>query len=248
MNQLQVFNFGKTIVRTIEKEGQPWFVLKDVCDVLELRSPDVRQRLNDDVVSTHTVPDSLGRSNNATIINEDGLYDVILESRKPEAKAFRKWVTSEVLPTIRKTGGYVSNDDLFVSTYLPHIDENAKLIFRATLESMRKANEKIAIMQPKADFFDQVASSKDAIDIGTAAKVLKIPGVGRNTLFEKLRQSGVLMNNNQPYQKYIDQGYFRVVEQKYTKPDGSTSINIKTLVYQKGLDFIRRTISKGETA
>ena len=98
-----------------------------------------------------------------------------------------------------------------------------------------------AIMQPKAEFFDAVAESKDAIDIGSAAKVLNM-GIGRNNLFEMLRNKGILMQNNQPYQRYIDLGYFRMIEQKYNKPDGSTHISIKTLVYQKGLDYIRNAI------
>ena len=99
------------------------------------------------------------------------------------------------------------------------------------------------LLLPKADFFDAVAESKDAIDIGSAAKVLNM-GIGRNKLFEILRSQEVLMQNNQPYQKYIDSGYFRTIEQKYTKPDGSISINIKTLVYQKGLDYIRKIVRK----
>jgi anti-repressor protein len=235
MNQIaKVFQYQGANVRTVIKNGEPWFVLKDVCDILGLRAPDVKQRLGGDVVSTHTVEDSLGRPNTASIINEDGLYDVVLESRKPEAKAFRKWVTSEVLPSIRKTGSYSLNDP-------------QQLIALALVEAQKIIEDKekqIALMQPKAEFFDAVADSKDAIDIGTAAKVLKIPGMGRNNLFEFLRNKGILMQNNQPYQRYVDAGYFRVVEQKYTKPDGSTNINIKTLVYQKGLDFIRRTIKQ----
>jgi anti-repressor protein len=101
----------------------------------------------------------------------------------------------------------------------------------------------VALLKPKAEFFDQVASSRDAIDIGTAAKVLHL-GIGRNKLFEILRQEGVLMNNNQPYQKYIDCGYFRTIEQKYNKPDGSVNINIKTLVYQKGLNYIKKLVEE----
>ncbi len=122
-----------------------------------------------------------------------------------------------------------------------------RLIAMALIEAQKvieAKDEQIAIMKPKAEFFDAVADSKTAIDIGTAAKVLKIPGIGRNNLFERLRQAGILMNNNQPYQKYIDAGYFRIIEQKYRKPDGSTHISIKTLVYQKGPDFIRRTMEK----
>jgi anti-repressor protein len=99
----------------------------------------------------------------------------------------------------------------------------------------------LAEAQPKIDFFDQVADSKDAIEIGAAARVLNI-GMGRNTLFEKLRQAKVLMRNNQPYQKYIDMGWFRTIEQSYTKPDGSKNINIKTLVYQKGLQGISKIV------
>lgn len=97
----------------------------------------------------------------------------------------------------------------------------------------------LAEAQPKIDFFDQVADSKDAIEIGAAARVLNL-GIGRNTLFQRLRDAKILMRNNQPYQLYIDMGWFRVIEQSYTTPDGSTNISIKTLVYQKGLQEIAK--------
>lgn len=99
-------------------------------------------------------------------------------------------------------------------------------------------------LKPKAEFFDAVADSKDAIEIGQVAKVLNFPGIGRNKLFGILRAKGVLMNNNIPYQKYIDKGYFRTIEQKYTMPDGETRISIKTLVYQKGVDAIRKLLAR----
>ncbi|MFD1953766.1 BRO family protein [Paenibacillus thailandensis] len=171
----QIFNFNGAQVRTVEKGGLPWFVLKDVCDVLELSNPRmVKERLSDDVSSTYPIPDALGRQQETTIINEDGLYDVILESRKPEARAFRKWVTSVVLPTIRKTGGYVANDDLFISTYLTHADDQTKLMFKATLEAVRKANEKIAIMQPKADYFDALVDRNLLTNFRDTAKELQV--------------------------------------------------------------------------
>lgn len=97
-------------------------------------------------------------------------------------------------------------------------------------------------MKPKEEFFDAVADSKDAIEIGKVAKVLNFPGVGRNKLFEILRKNGVLMKNNIPYQKYIDNGCFRTIEQKYSTTEGEIRISIKTLVYQKGVDFIRKTL------
>ena len=108
-----------------------------------------------------------------------------------------------------------------------------------------KQSAQLAIAAPKIAFHDAVTGSKDTIDIGEAAKVLAIPGLGRNKLFDVLRIKGVLMLNNQPYQKYVDAGYFRTIESSYTKPDGSTHVNIKTVVYQRGLDFIRRAVLNG---
>jgi len=111
------------------------------------------------------------------------------------------------------------------------------------IERLSEQNDE---MRPKAEFYDQVTDSTDAIDMGTASKVLNIPGYGRNSLFKELRDQGILQENNMPYQTYIDRGYFRTIEQKFTKPDGSTNINIKTVVYQKGLDYIRKAINEAE--
>ncbi len=107
MNNLQIFNneeFGE--IRTITKDGEALFCLGDLCRILELTAKGVKQRLTDEVISNYPIPDSLGRIQNTIFVNEDGLYDVILDSRKENARKFRKWVTSEVLPSIRKTGGY----------------------------------------------------------------------------------------------------------------------------------------------
>lgn len=107
MNNIQVFNYQSHEVRTVEQDGEPWFVLKDVCKVLGLTTPArVAERLDSDEVSLTHLTDSMGRQQETTVINESGLYNVILRSDKPEAKPFRKWVTSEVLPTLRKTGSY----------------------------------------------------------------------------------------------------------------------------------------------
>ena len=107
MNDLQIFTYQQSTVRTVERAGEPWFVLKDVCDVLNLTTPArVAERLDKDEVSQTHLTDSLGRQQETTIINESGLYSVILRSDKPEAKPFRKWVTSEVIPAIRRHGSY----------------------------------------------------------------------------------------------------------------------------------------------
>lgn len=236
MNELQkVFNYnGGRKVRVIMKDGDPWWVLKDICEVLELsNSRIVSGRLEEDEVSQTYITDSLGRNQETTIINEPGLYNVILRSDKPEAKLFKRWITHDVIPSIRQTGSYT-------------LQEPQKLIALALVEAQKiieGQTKELQEMKPKAEFFDAVAESKDAIDIGSAAKVLNM-GIGRNSLFEVLREKEILMSNNQPYQKYIDLGYFRTIEQKYSKFDGSTCINIKTLVYQKGLDFIRKIVSR----
>lgn len=122
-------------------------------------------------------------------------------------------------------------------------------VMNRALEISRQQVEKLMLenkeLKPKAEFFDAVADSKHAIQMSEVAKVLNYPGYGRNRLFEFLREKKVLMPNNQPYQKYVDCGYFRVVEQKYTKPNGDIAINIKTLVYQKGVNYIRKLLKKG---
>ncbi|MFQ7194617.1 phage antirepressor KilAC domain-containing protein [Thomasclavelia spiroformis] len=122
-----------------------------------------------------------------------------------------------------------------------------RVIARGLIESKKmieNLNQQVIEMKPKAEFFDAVASSKNAIQMAEVAKVLNYPGYGRNRLFEFLRNKKVLMANNIPYQKYVDCGYFRVIEQKYTKPNGDTAINIKTLVYQKGINFIKKILDK----
>lgn len=122
-------------------------------------------------------------------------------------------------------------------------------VMNRALEISRQQVERLMLenkeLKPKAEFFDAVADSKNAIQMSEVAKVLNYPGYGRNRLFEFLREKKVLMPNNQPYQKYVDCGYFRVVEQKYTKPNGDIAINIKTLVYQKGVNYIRKLLEKG---
>jgi len=120
------------------------------------------------------------------------------------------------------------------------------LIATALIEAntmLQEAHKQIEEMAPKAEFYDQVTDSRDTIDVGEAAKVLNM-GMGRNTLFELLRRKKVLMDNNQPYQKYIDAGYFRTVETQYIDIYGATRINIKTIVFQKGLDFIRKIVEQ----
>lgn len=238
MNQIEIFEkeeFGS--IRTVQTDGEPWFVASDICKALGLSNPTmVVQRLDEDERAKFNlgVHDNVGMN----CVNEYGLYSLILASRKKEAKEFKRWITHEVLPSIRKHGMYaqkelLDNLDLLISVAQELKDEREKS------EKLFAANER---MKPKEEFFDAVADSKDAIEIGKVAKVLNRPGIGRNKLFEILRRNGILMKDNTPYQKYIDNGCFRTIEQKYCMPDGETRISIKTLVYQKGVDYIRKIL------
>jgi len=241
VNKPQIFNFNDAQVRVIEKDGQPWFVLKDVCDVLEIGNPSqVKTRLDDGVISNEAIPDSLGRSQTTTIINEDGLYDVILESRKPEARAFRKWVTSEVLPTIRRTGGYVANDDLFIETYLPHADEETRSMFRSTLALVRKQNEQIAAMRPKADYFDALVDRNLLTNFRDTAKELKVKE--RDFIAWLLDRGYVYRDQKQqlkPYAQYVPE-LFQIKEWGRGEKTG-----VQTLITPKVRETFRLLLAKG---
>lgn len=207
MYEISIFqnpDFGQ--IRIIQDpQGEPLFCLPDLCASLELRAPDVRRRLDDAVVSTHTVQDSLGRRNQLSFVNEDGLYDVILDSRKPEAKAFRKWVTSEVLPQIRKTGGYIpvkEEDD--EKTILC----KALMIYKRTLEQKEQLIEE---QKPKVMFAEAVTASDGSILIRDLAKLITQNGVkiGQGRLFYWLRLHGYLFKREtRPIQKWVEEGLF----------------------------------------
>jgi len=181
------------------------------------------------------------------VIAEGDIYRLIVKSKLPSAERFEKWVFDEVLPSIRKNGGYINNQENLTNE---QILANAMIVAQNVIAEKDKEliekDKKIIEMNPKAEFFDAVADSKTAVDMASVAKVLAIPGYGRNNLFEFLRNNKVLQNNNQPYQKFVDSNHFRIVEQRYQKPDGSTHISIKTLVYQKGVDYIRKLIEKNK--
>ena len=175
-----------------------------------------------------------------TVINESGMYSLIFNSRLESAKKFKHWVTSEVIPSIRKTGGY--NLPQTYPEALRALADQAEKAEKLLIQNneLQLANQE---MKPKAEFFDAVAGSKKAMSMEEVAKILSYPGIGRNKLFEILRNQNILQSDNIPYQKYIDSGYFRVIEQKYNVGD-EVRINIKTLVFQKGVDFIRKTLDK----
>ena len=195
MQAIQIFNnpsFGN--VRVAGTEVDPLFCLADVCKALGLSAKGVNQRLGDEVISNYPIADSLGRTQQALFVNEDGLYDVILDSRKPEAKQFRKWITSEVLPTIRKHGAYMT-DNIIEKTLS---DPDYLIQLATTLKQERQqrieAERKVAAAQPAVTFTQAVSGSASSCLIGELAKLINQNGypMGERRLFKWLRENGYL--------------------------------------------------------
>lgn len=183
MNELQTFTYQDSPIRTVQLDGEPWFVLKDVCGVLNLGTPArVAERLEEDEVSLTHLIDSLGRQQDMTIINESGLYNVILRSDKPEARPFRKWVTGEVLPSIRKHGAYMTSETLEAAILNPDYllkvvtalkDETDK---RKALEASNAAlTVDLEIARPKAEYFDTLVERNTLTNFRETAKQLEVP-------------------------------------------------------------------------
>ena len=244
MSNIRIFNYNSSEVRTIQTDGEPWFVLRDVCNVLGISHvKDTADRLDQDEVGQTEVIDSLGRKQTATIINESGLYNVILRSDKPEAKPFRKWVTSEVLPTIRRHGLYATPDT--VEKMLADPDTTIKLLetikqeraSRLALEAQAEADK------PKVLFADAVSASHTSILVGDLAKLLRQNGVdiGQNRLFSFLREKGYLCSQgeryNLPTQRSMDRGWFQVKETTINQPNGSVRITRTVKVTGKGQQY-----------
>lgn len=176
-----------------------------------------------------TKPDSYGREQKIYYMNRDGFTILAMGFNGKDAMEWKlKYI--EAFNQMEKSW---NTPEKAIA--------NALILAHQLLEDK---DRQIKEMQPKAEFFDAVAESKDAIEIGKVAKLLNYPKIGRNKLFEILRKKKILMQNNIPYQKYIDCGYFRTIEQKFNTPDGEVKISIKTLVYQRGVDYIRKVIEK----
>lgn len=240
--------FGK--IRVVEKNNEPWFIAKDVCKALGLAQVSrAIQKLDEDEVTNSKVIDSIGHEQKVNAISEAGMYSLVLVSRKPEAKAFKRWVTHEVLPAIRRTGGYmVTKAD----------DTPEEIMARAVLiaqDTINRQKQQIADMQPKALFADAVAASHTSILVGELAKLLKQNGVdiGQNRLFRWLRENGYLMKTgssyNMPTQRSMEQELFEVKETSITHSDGHITVQKTPKVTGKGQQyFINRFLTKGEVA
>lgn len=239
MNELKIWNYNNSEVRTVTVNNEPWWVLTDVCKVLELsNATKVAQRLEEDERSNF----KLGRQGEATIINESGLYSVILRSDKPQAKPFRKWVTSEVLPSIRKTGMYatdelLNNPDLAIKAFTALKEEREKT--KALTETVAIQQQQILELKPKASYYDVVLNCKDLL---STTEIAKDYGKSARWLNELLHELKVQFKQGNKiwllYQKYANKGYTSTKTQTYNGNDGEVHTKVHTYWTQKGRLFI----------
>ena len=243
MNNLQVFNYNGNEVRTIQKDGEPWWVLKDVCEVLGLSSPHkVFDRLDEDEKGRNQIP-TPGGAQAMTVINESGLYNVILRSDKPEAKPFRKWVTSEVLPSIRKHGAYMTpetleqailNPDMMIKLCTALKDEQDKnKALQAVNSSLTVDNQ---IMKPKADYFDELVDRNLLTNFRETAKQLQVKE--KEFIRFLLEKKFIYRDKRGKIQPYADKnnGLFEVKEFSNEKTGFAST---QTLITPKGRETFR---------
>ena len=242
-NEIRKFDFRGAALRTLTDEaGEPWFVAKDVCDILGTGTRDLHKILeSDEITNVDSIHIAQNGGKAPLIISEPGLYRLVMKSRKPEAKEFQRWVTHEVLPQIRKTGGYIPTSES---------DSDEDIMARAVLvaqKTIKQKNQQIAEQQtrivelePKARFADAVAASDGTCLVGELAKRLRQNGmdIGQNRLFRLLQADGYLgksgSNRNVPTQRAMELGLFRIKETTVTHADGHTTVSRTPKVTGKG--------------
>lgn len=252
MQELQIFKnneFGE--VRTKVINNEPYFSLNDVCRILEINNPSqAKTRLNKDGVISNEVIDSMGRTQQANFINESNLYKLIFQSRKSEAERFADWVTSEVLPSIRKHGAYMSSE--VIEKTLSDPDYLIRLATNLKEEKAKRALAEAQIERdkPKVLFADTVSSSNKSCLVGELAKLISQEAIrrgeidkkiGQNNLFAWMRSSGYLCKSgerkNQPLQQYVEQGLFELKKGTYVDGNGVNVLTTTTKVTGKGIIY-----------
>lgn len=235
-----IFNYQNHQVRLIIQDGEPWFVVKDVCEVLEIG--DIRravERLEEDERSLTPLVDSLGRKQEQYVVNEPGLYTLVLGSRKPEAKPFKRWVTHEVIPSIRKHGAYMTSETIEKTLSNPDFIIGLATRLKEEQEARAYAEEQLLLQQPKVQAHDRFIDAKNYQLMRESGKSL---GIGEKKLYAFLRALRLLNYKNEPYQIYVNEGYFVVKQRTF----GNTSrFNVPiTYVTAKGLDYIDKLLER----
>lgn len=236
-----VFSYNEHNVRTVVINDEPWFVLNDVCKALEIdQVAGIKRRLNEEVISNHPLQ-TLGGMQNMNIINEDGLYDVILDSKKPEAKAFRKWITKEVIPSIRKSGKYSVPNHEFLN-----MSDEDKII---TYFTKVKAEKELLLLaeqnKPLVTFAETVLKSEDTILVRDMAKVIKEKGIdiGEKKLYKKLREWNLVLLDNKPSQYAVEREWLVPQMYRYNQ-GGKEKISFSSKITPKGQVYIVNRIKK----
>ncbi len=252
MNNISTFNnpaFGS--VRAVSVNDEPYFVGKDVAEILGYERPTdaVRKRVDPDDRGVAKMETPSG-AQEMTIINESGLYSLILSSKLPKAKEFKRWVTAEVLPAIRKTGGYVNDTAQFVESYFGQLEPNQKHALTMMFDESKRMSAQLKEQAPKVLFANAVETAHNSILIGDLAKIIRQNGVdiGQKRLFEWLRQNGYLIKDgqskNMPTQKAMEMSLFEVKESTINNPDGSVRVTRTTKVTGKGQTyFVKKFLS-----
>lgn len=255
-NEIQQFDFRGASLRTLTDEaGEPWFVAKNACDILGIDTNHLRGALDDDEITNLRNSEVWNQPGRAPlIISEPGLYKLIMRSRKPEAKEFRRWVTHEVLPSIRRHGAYAT--DVTIDSILNDPDFGIRLLTDLKDERARRreAERAIEAQKPKVLFADSVAASHSTILVGELAKILKGNGVdtGQNRLFQWMRDNGYLISRkgtdfNMPTQKAMELGLFFIKETNIQHSDGHITVNKTPKVTGKGQSyFVNKFLANAE--
>ena len=246
MNNLQIFNspdFGQ--IRTIQQNGEPWFVGKDVAKILGYERADnaIRNHVDDEDKLMHQISAS-GQNREMYIINESGLYSLILSSKMPKAKEFKRWVTSEVIPAIRKHGGYLTPDKIEQALTDPDTIIKLATTLKEERAARQQAEASLQAAKPKVLFADAVSASDSTILIGDLAKLIKQNGhpIGQKRLFNWMREQGYLIKRqgadyNSPTQRAMEMGLFKIKETAISHSDGHVSVSKTTKVTGKGQQY-----------
>lgn len=246
MNNLQIFNspeFGQ--VRIVQQNGEPWFIGKDVAEILGYsNTKDAIAKHVDDEDKLGSQIATSGQNRNMTIINESGLYSLILSSKMPKAKEFKRWVTSEVIPAIRKHGGYLTADKIEQALTDPDTIIKLATTLKEERAARQQAEASLQAAKPKVLFADAVSASDSTILIGDLAKLIKQNGhpIGQKRLFNWMREQGYLIKRagadyNSPTQRAMEMGLFKIKETAISHSDGHVSVSKTTKVTGKGQQY-----------
>ena len=235
MNNLQIFEFDHKEIRTVVKDNQPWFVGKDVCNILSIKNiTQAMNRLDDDERSMFNI----GRQGEVNIINESGLYSLILRSDKAEAKLFRKWVTSEVLPSIRKQGAYLTEDVIAKTMQDPNYILGIIQAYSDAKQELKISHQIIGELKPKVDYLDLILKGKELVTITQIAKDYGMSAVKFNVILHNHRIQYLMNGQWLLYSEYHSKGYTSSISVPITRTDGRREVSMHTQWTQKGRMFL----------